>query len=732
MHQVLPNVTVAWAMISASCIMMAGIHLVTGLRRRGRLAAAAGAAMAAATALASQIEIWMMRAHGVDEYATAAGWYHVTLWVLLLMLLVFVRGHLQAGRTWLAWTVAGIRTLSLILNFASETNLNFRQIDGLHRIPFLGDTVVIVSGVTNPLSLIGHFGLLLLVVFSIDAAITVWRRHDTVERRLLSFSIVLFILMGSVHSVLSVRGIIQGPVIASVFFMAIVMATVIEAGLAMIRNVQLAEQLRKNDERVAMAVESGGVGLWEVDIKADLLWHSTEWSNLFGFPPGVAVTRQQVLAKVHPDDREILQRAMQRTLSTGDEYNVEFRLLGSQGGVRWLAARGKRSVDGSGRPSMLMGSVIDVTLRRQAAERFAQVFESSPNGILVSDRDRRICMVNTHTEQLFGYTREELIGQSVDMLVPDTVRDRHAKLQEAFFAHPVTRPMASGLRVAARHKDGTQLTVEIGLAPIRGEAGELRVLAIVTDVGERVQREQELAQLRNELARISRVTMLGELSGSLAHELNQPLTAILSNAQAAQRFLQSDQPDIEELRDILEDIVKADRRAGEIIRRLRALLEKGEVQKQPIKLGELVDEVMSLLRSDLALHHVEAHVESAPDLTETVGDRVQIQQVILNLLMNGTESMSDLPPNERHLIVRIAPGADDTIELTVRDAGQGIPEDKLESVFDAFYTTKRHGMGLGLTVCRSIVAAHGGRLWATNNKDGPGATFHLRLSAQRT
>lgn len=730
--QQLPYVTVVWSMITASCLMMAGIHLVAGLSRRGRLAGLAGAAMAVATALASQIEIWMMQAQDVHDYATAARWYHAAVWVLLLMLLVFVRRHLHAGRTWLAWTVAGTRTLSLVLNFASETNLNFRQIDGLHHMPFLGDTVVIASGVPNPLSLIGHFSLLLLVAFSIDAAITVWRRHDAMEKRLLSAAIVFFIVAGSVHSVLSVRGIIHGPVIASVFFMAIVLATVLEAGRAMIRSTQLAERLRENDERVAIAVESGEVGLWEWDILADRLWHSPQWSALLGFPPGVAVTRQQVLAKIHPDDREMLYLAMQRTLNTGDDYNVEFRVPGSQGGMRWIAARGKRSTDARGMPAVMMGSVIDITARRQAAERFAQIVESSPNGILVSDRDRRICLVNAHTEELFGYTREELIGRSVDMLVPYALRDKHAKLQETFFARPIARPMASGLRIAARHKDGTQLTVEIGLAPIPGEAGELHVLAIIADVSERVRRDHEIAQLRNELARISRVTMLGALSGSLAHELNQPLSAILSNAQAALRFLKSDQPDIEELREILTDIAKQDRRAADIIRGLRALLEKGAVQQQTIKLDEVVDEVMSLLRSDLALHHVEAHVECAPGLAQTVGDRVQIQQVILNLVMNGTEAMSDLPPNERRLDVRIAPSADDSIELSIRDAGSGIPEDKLDTVFDAFYTTKRHGMGLGLTVCRTIVAAHGGRLWATNNDGGPGATFHLELKAART
>jgi len=362
--------------------------------------------------------------------------------------------------------------------------------------------------------------------------------------------------------------------------------------------------------------------------------------------------------------------------------------------------------------------------------RFFQVVETSPNGILVSDRDYRISMVNTRMEQLFGYTREELIGQSIDLLVPESERGKHARLYQYAFAEPAARAMGIGRCVLARRKDGTEFMVEISPAPLPSEGG-FSVLVTIVDISERVQRDQEVTQLRKELARMSRVTMLGELSGSLAHELNQPLTAILSNAQAAQRFLANDKPDIDELRETLEDIVKADRRAGDIIRRLRALLENGEVQQQIINLNEVVDEVMFLLRGNLALHQVEAYVQTAPALPDTIGDRVQIQQVILNLVMNATEAMSDRPLSDRRLTVCVAPGAEDSVELSVRDTGPGIPRDKLEAVFDTYYTTKRHGIGLGLTICRTIVTAHGGKLWATNNQEGPGATFHVRLRTAR-
>lgn len=254
-----------------------------------------------------------------------------------------------------------------------------------------------------------------------------------------------------------------------------------------------------------------------------------------------------------------------------------------------------------------------------------------------------------------------------------------------------------------------------------GLPGQLRGVSL--DITERRQMEFEVLQQRNQLAHLTRVNLLGELSGSLAHELNQPLTAILSNAQAAQRYLAQPAPDLGEIREILKDIVAEDQRAGEVIRRLRLLLRKGEVQFQPLSLNDVVLEVLRLARSDLVSHEVTAHTVLAAELPFIHGDSVQLQQVLLNLVVNACDSMNGQPPDERQLTIgtRLSPDGG-AVELSVADQGAGVSPDQLERLFEPFFTTKSHGMGLGLSVCRTIVTAHHGRIWAVNNA-GPGATF---------
>jgi len=248
----------------------------------------------------------------------------------------------------------------------------------------------------------------------------------------------------------------------------------------------------------------------------------------------------------------------------------------------------------------------------------------------------------------------------------------------------------------------------------------------------RSRHRRELAELertrvqQGELAHLSRVTMLGELSGSLAHELNQPLTSILSNAQAAIRFLARDGADLDEVRDILKDIVDEDHRAGEIIRRLRALLKKGDVQRHPLAINDVVLEVLKLVRSDLGNQSVTTHTALAPDLPMVSGDRVQLQQVLLNLVINASDAMRSNAADDRQIVVRTELGDGNGVRVSVSDGGCGMASETLARVFEPFFSTKNHGLGLGLSVCHTIVSAHGGTLRAANNPDR-GATFTVTL-----
>ena len=242
----------------------------------------------------------------------------------------------------------------------------------------------------------------------------------------------------------------------------------------------------------------------------------------------------------------------------------------------------------------------------------------------------------------------------------------------------------------------------------------------------RKQGDFEAQRLRQELTHIGRVSALGEFTASLAHELNQPLTAILNNAQTAQLLLAAGSVNLVEIRDILADIVSDDQRAGEVIRRLRAMLKKGDPEHVSLDLNELVGEVAWLVRNDALLRHVSMSLELAPGLPRVRGDRVQLQQVVLNLVLNGLEAMREPGAGERVLVIRTARVGVAAVRVEVRDSGTGIDAKDVERMFQALYTTKTEGLGMGLTISRTIVDAHGGRVDATNNAQG-GATFHFTL-----
>jgi two-component system sensor kinase FixL len=375
----------------------------------------------------------------------------------------------------------------------------------------------------------------------------------------------------------------------------------------------------------------------------------------------------------------------------------------------------------------MRGVALDITLRKQAEERFRLVVEAAPNAMVMINGEGKIELANAQTEAVFGYTRQELVGHPVEMLVPERFRSQHPGYRGIYQANPTARAMGAGRELFGRRKDGSEVPVEIGLKPIYASEG-LFVLASIIDISQRREAELELARQRNELAHFSRVTLLGQLCGSLVHELNQPLTAILSNAQAGLRYLAKDLADAEEFSDILCDIVAEDKLAAEVIRRLRVLLRKGEVQLEPLDINELVDTVLKLVRSDFLNQNVAVYTDLAPHLPLIYGDDVQLQQVLLNLAVNGCDAMAGVEAIERRLFLRTECLDSEEVKVSVRDQGCGIPPEKLDRIFEPFFTTKTQGMGMGLAICRTIISAHGGKLWATNNPEC-GATFQFTLTA---
>ena len=320
--------------------------------------------------------------------------------------------------------------------------------------------------------------------------------------------------------------------------------------------------------------------------------------------------------------------------------------------------------------------------------------EAAPNAIVMINLESKIMLVNSQVEAVFGYTRQELIGSPIEILVPERFRERLPGYLQGYIAGPEGGAMGAWREFFGQRKDGSEVPIEVRLCPIQSPEG-MFVLASVVDITERRQAELKVEWQRNELAHLSRVGMLGELSSSLAHELNQPLMAILSNAQAAQRFLAHDSTDLNEVRDILKDIVEDDRRASEVIRRLRLLLKKGEPQYQSLEVNQLVHDVLRLLRNDLVNKRVTAYRQFTPELPAINGDWVQLQQVLVNLVMNACSAMADAAPAERKLVVRTAFSDGEGIRVSVADQGCGIPPENLDRIFDPIlhHTGAGHGVG---------------------------------------
>jgi signal transduction histidine kinase len=321
-------------------------------------------------------------------------------------------------------------------------------------------------------------------------------------------------------------------------------------------------------------------------------------------------------------------------------------------------------------------------------------------------------------------------GDVVSFSELETLPDEAAVDRQSYLAHRVKPQVAMPLVAGG--------TVVGGLVFSTGDAerlrsGELLLMQQLQLLGEvfanalsRKQGELEAQRLRQELTHIGRVSAMGELAASLAHELNQPLTAILSNAQAAQRFLAADVVDLEQMREILSDIVADDKRAAAVIHRLRVLLKKGDPEFVSLDLNDIVSEVAWLLRSDAIIRTVSMSLELAPDLPRVRGDRVQLQQVVLNLVLNGLEAMREPGAGDRTLVIRTARDGAAAVAVAVQDSGIGIDEKDVDRLFQPLYTTKAEGLGMGLAIARTIVDAHGGQLGAATNGHG-GATFHFTV-----
>jgi PAS domain S-box-containing protein len=437
---------------------------------------------------------------------------------------------------------------------------------------------------------------------------------------------------------------------------------------------------------------------------------------------------------IHPDDVAGLLDDWRAILASGTRGEAEARLRRFDGEFRLFLFRAEPLLGEAGRVVKWYGTTIDIEQRKQAElalreseQRFRDYAEMASDWLWESGPDHRFTLVSNQLAATgigegfrLGRTRWELATDLEDD--PEKWRRHVATLAR-------NEPFRD-FRYAAKREDGSALYITTSGNPVLDSQGNfLGYRGVSSDVTAQIRTQQAEEALRAsqvELAHVTRVTMLGQLTASIAHEVNQPLAAIVTNGEAGLRWLDRETPDLGEVRRTVERIIKDGARAAEVIRRVRALSHKTDIDKVPLDINSVVNEVIALVQRELFRHRVPLRMELSPSLPMVLADRVQLQQVITNLVMNGIEAMQLVADRPRDLV--IGSQQDDThhVLVAVKDCGVGITDENAERLFTAFFTTKAGGMGMGLSICRSIIEAHGGRLWASRNV-GPGTTFQFAL-----
>ncbi|MEA3026313.1 MAG: hypothetical protein QOF91_1598 [Alphaproteobacteria bacterium] len=601
--------------------------------------------------------------------------------------------------------------------------------------------------------------------------------------------------------------------------------------------------LRQGEAYFAEAQGIAHVGYWERDPAAKLLTWSEETFRIFGLSPGDGpVTFARLRELIHPEDRERVVAAGVEALRTGGRYDVEYRIVLPDGEVRIIHSRGNATRDASGRTRRMFGTVQDLTERKRAEEALrerAELLDLTHDTIFVRSMSDVILFWNRGAEQLYGWAKEEALGQISHQLLrtifpspleeitsvllstgrwegeivhakrdgtqvtvasrwslrqdergrpagiletnnditerkraeyltgqvfatsPDRMavvgRDYRYQLVNPTFARRWNMPAEAivGKHMAdllgARFEQLTKAYLDqcfagreanyagwftrshdrqylaVTLSPLRPSSDQVEAaLMTIRDLTEHMLALDALHETQMQLAHVNRVATMGQLTASIAHEVNQPIAATVANASAGLRWLAAQPPDLKEVRDAFDSIIKDGNRAGDVIDRIRALIKKVPARKTPIDINEMILETITLTRGEIERHSILLRTELADDVPQILGDRVQLQQVILNLIVNAIEAMSESNEGPRELLIRSEIELPDGVMVTVRDSGPGLKPESLNRLFEAFYTTKPAGMGMGLSICRSITEAHGGRLWATANTPR-GAVFQFTL-----
>jgi two-component system sensor kinase FixL len=474
-----------------------------------------------------------------------------------------------------------------------------------------------------------------------------------------------------------------------------------------------------SDEHYRLLFEAALIGIKWVTPKGRLVEANRSFCDLLGY------SRDEILQRnyrelTHPEDLA-QDEALFRSLLSGEipSYSIEKRYLHKNGTpihvrVTSSLARTNQVLRLSVVEDMQSKHALEL-VQREGEARFQAVLQAVPDAMVVIDEQGIIESFSPSAERMFGYAAAEVIGRNVSLLMPSPDHERHDGYLARYLATGERHIIGIGRMVTGKRKDGALFPMELSV----GEAlleGRRRFTGFVRDLTERVNAERRVTTLQAELMHVARVTEMGQMGATLAHELNQPLTAIVNYLQACQRLLAAHlSPVPPRIQEVIEKAAAQADRAGQIIRRLRQFVEKRESERRADDLNAVVQEAAALALIGARSAGIVPRIDLAPDLPAVSIDRVQIQQVVLNLVRNAVEAMAE--SNPRLLFIETGP-QDGAIFVRVSDAGPGLAAEVAMQLFKPFVTTKDSGMGVGLSICRSIVEAHGGRIWATPRPEG--------------
>jgi PAS domain S-box-containing protein len=718
--------------------MMMLVHLLAWSRDRKSWANLCFSVAVLSVIALVALEMVSMHTQSPEVFGATFRWAHFFYGVGVWASLGFVHFYFGTGRRWLLVLALALRLCAVVANFTTGQNLHVAAIRSLQQINFLGDHVSTLGQWTsNPWVRLGQLAALFQIGYVMDASIRLWHTGSRESRRralTVGGSLSFFMLFAAAQSALVTRGTLRTPFLVSLPFLGMLLAMGYELSLDVLRAAQLARELGEKEQRLDLAASAGDLGMWRWNVADDQVWMNEKGLSLLGFSARDKVTAEQVRSRVHREDRAAVKAIAAPALASGADYETECRIVLPDNTTRWLHSRGRVELGANGKPWRVHGVSFDVTQRKLTEEallesemRFRVVADAAPVMIWMSDTDKQGTFFNKGWLEFTGRSLDQELGEG--WLKGVHPEDLAHCLDVCGAAFGRREPFTVEYRL--RRKDGEyRWLIDTGTPRFESDGTFLGYIGSCIDITARKQAELQRQRQDTELARVGRVALMGEFAASLAHEINNPVGAMVANASAGQRMLANGQLGTDELRELLADIVADGHRAREVIQGVRNMVRKSETSHAIVRIDDVLRDLLQIVRAEALERNVKIKQQINSDAGSVRANRVQLVQVLLNLTLNAFEAMAVNRPDARCLVISSNPGSSGEIVIQVRDQGPGFPPGISKELFEPFFSTKAEGTGMGLAIARGIVEAHGGTLSGENCESG-GACFTVRLPAAK-